>query len=153
MATMRPEIQGTRHAVSTGHSYASQAAFNILEDGGNAIDAGVCAGMALAVLQSDLVSIGGVAPIIVYLAESKEMVTISGLGWWPRKAELDYFHREHGGAIPSGIMRTVVPAAPDAWLMALERWGTRSFGEVAEARLESLATALNATTHVDIKLT
>ena len=27
------------------------------------------------------------------------------------------------------------------------------FGEVAEARLESLATALNATTHVDIKLT
>ena len=47
MNTMRPESQGTRHVVSTGHAYASQAAFQILEDGGNAIDAGVCAGLAL----------------------------------------------------------------------------------------------------------
>lgn len=133
MSTMRPEIKGTRHAVSTGHNFASQAAFQILEDGGNAIDAGVCAGIALGVLQSDLVSIGGVAPIIVYLAESQEVVTISGLGWWPRKANLEYFQREHAGAIPAGHMRTVIPAAPDAWIAALERWGTRSFAEVAAA--------------------
>ena len=70
MGTMRPEIKGTRHVVSTGHNFASQAAFQILEDGGNAIDAGVCAGIALGVLQSDLVSVGGVAPIIVYVAET-----------------------------------------------------------------------------------
>ncbi|MCB1738886.1 MAG: gamma-glutamyltransferase [Gammaproteobacteria bacterium] len=133
--TMRPEIQGTRHVVSTGHYYASQAAFQILEDGGNAIDAGVCAGIALGVLQSDLVSVGGVAPIIVYIAKTQEVVTISGLGWWPRKADVEYFRREHGGAIPSGHMRTVVPAAPDAWITALERWGTRSFGEVAAAAI------------------
>ena len=50
MATMRPEIQGTKHVVSTGHPFASQAAFQILENGGNAIDAGVCAGIALGVL-------------------------------------------------------------------------------------------------------
>ena len=68
---MRPEIHGTRHAVSTGHSYATQAAFQMLEDGGNAIDAGVCAGIALGILQSDLVSIGGVAPIILYSAEEQ----------------------------------------------------------------------------------
>lgn len=135
MATMRPEIKGTRHVVSTGHNFASQAAFQILEDGGNAIDAGVCAGIALGILQSDLVSIGGVAPIIVYVAETQEIVTISGLGWWPRKADVNYFHRHHGGAIPSGIMRTVVPAAPDAWLAALERWGTKPFGEVAQAAI------------------
>lgn len=135
MATMRPEIRGTQHVVSTGHNFASQAAFQMLEDGGNAIDAGVCAGIALGVLQSDLVSVGGVAPIIVYLAESQEVVTISGLGWWPRQADVNYFHREHGGAIPAGIMRTVIPAAPDAWITALERWGTRSFGDVSQAAI------------------
>ena len=135
MSTMRPEIKGTRHVVSTGHNFASQAAFQILEDGGNAIDAGVCAGIALGILQSDLVSIGGVAPIIVYVAETQEIVTISGLGWWPRKADVEYFHRHHGGAIPSGIMRTVVPAAPDAWITALDRWGTKPFGEVAAAAI------------------
>jgi len=135
MSTMRPEIKGTQHLVSTGHNFASQAAFQILEDGGNAIDAGVCAGIALGVLQSDLVSVGGVAPIIVYVAETQEMVTISGLGWWPRAANVEYFLREHGGAIPGGIMRTVVPAAPDAWITALQRWGTRSFGDVAGAAI------------------
>ncbi len=135
MNTMRPEIKGTRHVVSTGHNFASQAAFQILEDGGNAIDAGVCAGIALGILQSDLVSIGGVAPIIVYVAETQEIVTLSGLGWWPRKADVAYFHQHHGGAIPSGLMRTVVPAAPDAWITALERWGTKPFGEVAAAAI------------------
>ena len=29
--------------------------------------------------------------------------------------------REHGGKMPLGILRTVVPAAPDAWITALER--------------------------------
>jgi len=135
MPTLRPEINGTRHAVSTGHSYATQAAFQILEGGGNAIDAGVSAGIALGILQSDLVSIGGVAPIILYHAQSAQMLTISGLGWWPRKANVEYFQREHGGAIPSGIMRTVIPAAPDAWITALERFGTLSFGEVAQAAI------------------
>ena len=107
MSTMRPETQGTRHVVATGHAYASQAAFQILEDGGNAIDAGVCAGLALGILQSDLVSIGGVAPIILYSAEADEIITIAGLGWWPRQADVEYFQREHGGAIPTGLMRTV----------------------------------------------
>ena len=31
----------------------------------------------------------------------------------------------------AGVLRTVVPAAPDAWITALARWGTMSFGEVA----------------------
>ena len=135
MTTMRPETQGTRHAVSTGHAYASQAAFQILEDGGNAIDAGVCAGLALGILQSDLVSIGGVAPIILYEAKSQQVITIAGLGWWPRQADVDYFIREHDGAIPLGLMRTVVPAAPDAWITALKRYGTKPFSEVAAAAI------------------
>src|SRR5206468_12806905 len=47
-----------------------------------------------------------------------------------------YFGERHGGQIPPGLPRTVVPAAPDAWLTALERWGTMSFGDVARAATE-----------------
>jgi gamma-glutamyltranspeptidase/glutathione hydrolase len=36
------------------------------------------------------------------------------------------------GKIPDGVRRTVVPAAPDAWITALERHGTMGFGEVAQ---------------------
>ena len=31
--------------------------------------------------------------------------------------------REHGGKIPVGVLRTVVPAAPDAWITALSATG------------------------------
>ena len=106
-----------------------------MQAGGNAVDAGVAAGIALGVLQSDLVDVAGVAPIMIYLAEKREVVTIAGLGTWPKALDPELFMREHGGKIPIGVLRTVVPAAPDAWITALRRYGTMSFGEVAGAAI------------------
>ena len=37
--------------------------------------------------------------------------------------------------MPLGILRTVVPAAPDAWITALTDYGTLSFGDVASAAI------------------
>jgi gamma-glutamyltranspeptidase/glutathione hydrolase len=128
-------ITGARHMVSAGHYLATEAAHAILQAGGNAIDAGVAAGIALGAVHSDQVQFAGVAPIIIYLAERDEAVTIAGLGSWPRATRLETFTREHGGSIPLGILRTVVPAAPDAWIVALERYGTMSFGDVASAAI------------------
>src|SRR5579862_4358909 len=82
--SLRPVLMGTRHMAVAGHYGAAHAAFAILEAGGNAIDAGVAAGLALGVLQSDLVNVAGVAPIMIRLAKTGEIVTISGLGTWPR---------------------------------------------------------------------
>ncbi len=129
----RPTIAVTRHAIAAGHYLAATAGFDILQAGGNAIDAGVAAGIALGVVQSDLVNCAGVAPILLYLADKREVVTIAGLGPWPKALDPDLFQREHGGKIPVGVLRTVVPAAPDAWITALKRYGTMSFGEVAAA--------------------
>ena len=80
---LRPVIRGHRHAIVAGHYLASQAGFAILEAGGNAIDAGVAAGIALGVVHSDLVNVAGVAPIILYSAKTGQVETISGLGTWP----------------------------------------------------------------------
>src|SRR5579864_3256964 len=129
----RPTIAVTRHAIAAGHYLAATAGFDILQAGGNAIDAGCAAGIALGVLQSDLVDVAGVAPIMIYDAKAREVVTIAGLGAWPKALDPELFMREHGGKIPKGVIRTVVPAAPDAWITALRRYGTMSFGEVAAA--------------------
>jgi gamma-glutamyltranspeptidase / glutathione hydrolase len=135
----RPVISGSRHVIAAGHYLAAHAGFAILEAGGNAIDAGVAAGIALGVLQSDLVGVAGVAPIILFDAASGKVFTVSGLGTWPKGVTSDYFLRHHGGRIPRGLLRTVVPAAPDAWILALERWGTMSFGDVAAAAVRFAA--------------
>src|SRR3954451_18895080 len=124
-------LTGDRHMVAAGHYAAAHAGFLILEAGGNAVDAGVAAGIALGVLHSDIVNVAGVAPIMIRLADSQEVVTIDGLGVWPAAASAEFFRREHGGRIPDGLLRTVTPAAPAAWIAALERFGTMSFGEVA----------------------
>ena len=136
MVSYQPTMLGTRYMCSAGHYLASHAGFDILEAGGNAVDAGVAAAMSLAVLQSDIVNVGGVAPIIIYLAEQDKVVTISGLGHWPKKTDINMFIGPNGGAIPHGVLRSVVPAAPGACTTALAKYGTMTFSEVAAAKLD-----------------
>ncbi|HZM47320.1 MAG TPA: gamma-glutamyltransferase [Burkholderiales bacterium] len=131
MATKRLSIMGTKHVISAGHYLAAHAGFKVLEAGGNAIDAGVAAGIAIDVLQTDKVNFAGVAPQIIYTAKNRKVSCIDGLGVWPKAITPDYFNRKHGGQIPAGVDRCVVPAAPDAWITALEHFGTMSFGDVA----------------------
>src|SRR6266513_3062759 len=126
---------GTRWAVAAGHPLAAEAGARVLAADGNAIDAGVAAGMTLGVVHPDMVSVAGVAPILVHLARAGETFQVSGVGPYPRASTLEYF-RGLGNQIPPGLPRTVVPAAPAAWCGALERWGTMSFADVAAAATE-----------------
>jgi gamma-glutamyltranspeptidase/glutathione hydrolase len=130
----QPQINGNKHMIAAGHYLATQAGYDILEAGGNAIDAGVAANLVLGVVQSDMVNIAGVAPIMVYLKERDEVLTLAGVGPWPKATSLDRFVQEFG-EVPLGILRTVVPAAPDANIQALLRWGTMSFADVAAAAI------------------
>ncbi len=126
----RPLLMGNSHVVAAGHYLSALAGLEMLEAGGNAIDAGVAAGIATGVLEGTHVSFAGVAPIIIRMATGV-VETISGLGCWPTAATPEYFATHFGGKIPAGVARTVIPAAPDAWITALERHGTMSFADVA----------------------
>ncbi len=127
----RPQAFGRCVMASSGHPFATQAAMRILEKGGNAIDAGVASGICINVLLADFTSFLGVAPIIVYLKKENRVVSIDGLGRWPKAASAEWFRANCGGEIPHGVKRTVTPAAADAWLTALERYGTMRFADVA----------------------
>src|SRR5271167_1372076 len=124
----RPNVMARWHVVVSGHYWASQAGFQIL-------DAGVATGLAIDVLESQFVGFGGVAPIMIYLADSNQVVTINGVGPWPRAASAAYFRERYNGRIPEGLLHTVVPAAPANWIAALARYGTMSFAEVAAAAI------------------
>ena len=126
---------GTRWAVAAGHSLAAEAAASVLSAGGNAVDAGVAGGFTLGVVHPDMVSVAGVAPILVHLARTGETWQVSGVGPYPKASSREYFMQRHGGQIPAGLGRTVVPAAPAAWCEALERWGTMSFADAISPAL------------------
>jgi gamma-glutamyltranspeptidase/glutathione hydrolase len=115
---------------STGHPLATAAAVRMLEAGGNAFDAGVAAGLALNVVQPEFTNLGGVAPTILYSAALGEVLTISGLGRWPKAMSRDIVE-SWGGVMPEGVKRAVVPAAADSWLTALKLYGTMTLADVA----------------------
>src|SRR2546429_3545908 len=110
----RPALLPPHHVVSPCHYLASFAGQRMFERGGNAIDAGVAAGIALNVLERHLTDFGGVAPIIVYRPGMAAPETIDGLGHWPASLDLETYRRRHGDDMPIGVERSVTPAAGDA---------------------------------------
>jgi gamma-glutamyltranspeptidase/glutathione hydrolase len=85
---------------------------------------------------ASMCNFGGVAPILVRSAGSDEVWSVAGLGTWGSDVTLEAFHERFGDEMPLGGAVAVVPAAPDAWLTALARWGTWSFARVAEPAIE-----------------
>ena len=124
-------------AVATGHPVATRAAEQILLAGGNAVDAGVAAGLALGVVQPDLVSIAGVAPIIMFNAATGQVISQDGVGGWPAAADVHRYNAEGGEHVPEGIMRTIVPAAPASWINALSEHGTMRFVDIARGAVHA----------------
>jgi gamma-glutamyltranspeptidase/glutathione hydrolase len=132
----RPAVLGKRWMVSSSHYLASQAGARMFERGGNAIDAGVAAGIALNVVERHLTDFGGVAPIILFRPGMDGPETIDGLGRWPADFTLDDYRYRYGDDMPVGIPRSVTPAAADAWLTALARHGTLTLGEILAPSIE-----------------
>ena len=96
MLPQQPLITGRRHMVVAGHYLATEAGLKILEAGGNAVDAGVAAGIALGVLHSDQVQFSGVAPMLIYIKSSK-VISVAGLGHWPKAANLEFLKKNMAG--------------------------------------------------------
>src|SRR5213075_1958672 len=132
----RPALLASRHMVSTCHYLATFAGARLFERGGNAIDAGVAAGIALNVLERHLTDFGGVAPIVLFRPGMAEPETIDGLEHWPAALTLERYRARHGDDMPIGVARSVTPAAADAWLTALARHGRLTLAEVLEPAIE-----------------
>ncbi len=127
----RPTIMGINGMVSSGHYLSTLAGVEVLQQGGNAVDAGVAAAVAGCIVQSEMVSFGGMASIHIYRADLDQSFAIAGVGHWPALASLEYFRDNCDGHVPKDARNALVPAAPDAYLTALERFGTWSFGHAA----------------------
>jgi len=122
--------------VSSCHYLASLAGLRMFPRGGSAIDAGVAAGIALNVLERHLTDFGGVAPIMAFQPGMSEPVTIDGLGRWPASLDLESYRARYGDDMPIGLPRAVVPAAADAWLTALARYGRLTLADVLTPAIE-----------------
>ena len=132
----RPTIAGSHYAASCGHYLATAAAMRVLDAGGNAVDAGVTAAIALTVLQPDVVSFAGVLPTLIYMKAENQVVSLEGLGYWPAGTDIARLKAEGGDSVPEGILRQIVPAAPATHVEALRRFGTITYEQAATPAMQ-----------------
>nr|WP_315485255.1 gamma-glutamyltransferase [uncultured Undibacterium sp.] len=132
--TKTPVATGTGGAVATINEEASQAAMQILNQGGNAIDAAVAAAATLGVTDPFSCGIGGGGFMMIYLAKEKRFITLDHRETAPASVTSNLFIEdgkalEWDDAVSSG--RAVgVPGTVRGWDEALKRYGTMQFKQV-----------------------
>jgi gamma-glutamyltranspeptidase/glutathione hydrolase len=138
-ATDRPLVSGRNAGVSAGHPLTTAAAFEVLQKGGNAFDAGVAAMLVGGVVEQDLYSLGGEGLVLVYPRATGKVTSIVGQGWAPKGASIDAYVAAGKTLDGAGLNPAVVPGALHAALTVLERWGTMSFEQVSARAVEYAA--------------
>jgi gamma-glutamyltranspeptidase / glutathione hydrolase len=146
--TMFPPVRGTHEMVGSANNLEVAAGMRILEQGGNAVDAGVATVLAAGVTEQDHFALGGEVPILIKLA-GKPVVAISGIGTAPKLATVEFYAArkpelwEQPGRMPpipaEGILAAPVPGVFDGLILALDRYGTMSFAQVAAPAIEYAA--------------
>ena len=131
------EGTGRQGAVSAGGAEAVAAGIEILKRGGNAADSAAATILALSVTDSGGFCFGGEVPILVYDARRKVVEVLAGQGVAPRLATREYF-AQRGGIPATGLASAAVPAAFDAVVTLLDRYGTLRLADVAEPTLRLL---------------
>jgi gamma-glutamyltranspeptidase/glutathione hydrolase len=117
-ATYRPEVVGGLGVVAAGRHFAAEAGMRMLARGGNAIDAGVAATFAAAVSEISHFGLGGEVPIVLYLADRKDVVVLSGA----RDRAAEFGASSLGDALGSAI----VLADGFPWYEFLTRFSSRT---------------------------
>ena len=131
MFTTRPELRGTFGMVASTHWLASAAGMAALEQGGNAFDAAVAAGLTLQVVEPHLNGLGGDVPIVFYSAERDETLVVCGQGPAPAAATIPHFRELELDLIPgNGLLAACVPGAFGAWMLLLREFGTLRLADV-----------------------
>lgn len=126
-ATNRPDVMGTTGAVSSDHPLASAAGLQVLQRGGNAVDAAVTMAAVLAVVRPHMNGIGGDAFVLHYRAATGEVTALNGSGRAGASVPATFFQDQGLERIPEqGALSVTVPGALAAWADLLRRFGTIS---------------------------
>jgi gamma-glutamyltranspeptidase/glutathione hydrolase len=115
--------------VAAGRTYTAEAGAELITQGGTAIDAGIASIFAAAVVEISHFGLGGEAPMVIYLAKTREVVVVNGQGTAPKAATPATFASRT--SIPAnGPLAATIPAVVDATTLALATYGTKSLGDV-----------------------
>ncbi len=118
----------TEAMAATSQPLATEAALQIMRDGGNALDAAIAASAVLSVVESYSSGIGGDCFILYHENASGKLHALNGSGRSPAAASAEAIRARGFDSIPEyNILAATVPGAIDAWYRANRKYGNLDF--------------------------
>ena len=126
--------------VATEQHLATEVGLSILKEGGNAIDAAVAVGFALAVVLPNAGNIGGGGFMVLHDAKTGEDFAIDFREVAPLKAHKDLYLDEKGNVVDGKSLFTHfavgVPGTVAGMEYALKKWGTMPLEKVIQPAIK-----------------
>jgi gamma-glutamyltranspeptidase/glutathione hydrolase len=148
MATAQP-VWAKHGMVASQEALASRIGVDILKQGGNAVDAAVAVGFALAVTLPRAGNIGGGGFMLVHIAKDNKTIAIDYRETAPNKAHKDIFLDEQGNAVDKLSrehgLAVGVPGTVMGMELALTKYGTMSLKQVMAPAIKLAAEGFSVT--------
>ncbi len=117
--------------VATSQPLAVQAGLEVLQSGGNAVDAAIAANAMLAVVEPMSCGIGGDLFVLYWDAETQQLYGLNASGRAPMQLAPEVFSEQELTAIPlTGPLCWSVPGCVDGWEELRSRFGTKPLAEL-----------------------
>ncbi len=148
-ASITHPVSAKNGMVSSQVTLASQIGADILEKGGNAVDAAVATGFALAVTLPRAGNIAGGGFMLIYLAEENKFVALDYKEMAPAAASRDMYIKSDGTVDFDAIRFTRkgfgVPGTVAAFAKALDDHGTMTLREVLAPSIKAAREGIEVT--------
>ena len=133
----RSEVIGQHGMAATSHPLATQAAIDILKDGGNAIDAAIAANALLGLVEPTGCGVGGDLFAIIWDAKTKQLYGLNASGPSPKNSSIEFMKSKGITQIPRyGPHPVTVPGAVAGWSAMHKRFGNKEFHTLFESAID-----------------
>jgi len=117
--------------VAASQPLAARAGVQILERGGNAVDAAIAANATIGLMEPTGNGIGGDLFAIIYWAKTGELIGLNSSGWAPGGLNIELLASKGIEAMPQrGIYSVTVPGVVAGWDALRSRLGSLPFSEI-----------------------
>lgn len=123
----RPVVMSTEGIVAAGHPLGAAAGLEVLQAGGNAVDAAIASAAVMSVVRPTMGGPGGDVFMLIRTPGSSRPVALNGSGAAPLALRLS----DYADGMPEAGIHTVsVPGAVDAWATACEQYGSMTLARL-----------------------
>lgn len=120
----RSAVYAENGMCATSHPIAAKVALDILQAGGNAVDAAIAGAVLLGICEPQMTGLGGDCFVLLSPAGSEDVIALNGSGRSPAGLNADDMRARGLDAVPlRGIEAVTMPGAVDAFCRLSQDWG------------------------------